>query len=176
MMLQSGAGLASMGRGETLLHAMPERLIRTGPWSREEEATGQRIFETIGSCVGREALEAMAMTMEQHGLRPLHSLILHFNQAISGLRAQREQKEAAAGLKGKGWVITLGLLFQKVSVKEVMKRMRRLRRGGPWSDSKRMPQRSHTVLRYRSSAARSTFYNDTVRYCKLIGIRYNIIL
>ena len=30
MMLESGAGLAAHGRGETLLHAMPERLIRSG--------------------------------------------------------------------------------------------------------------------------------------------------
>ena len=30
MMLESGAGLAAHGRGETLLHAMPERLIRRG--------------------------------------------------------------------------------------------------------------------------------------------------
>lgn len=95
MMLQSGAGLASMGRGETLLHAMPERLIRTTPWRMDEEATATRIFETIGSCVAKEALSAMAQTMEQHGLLPLHSCILHFNQAITSLRSQREQKEQA---------------------------------------------------------------------------------
>ena len=35
----------------------------------------------------------MAQTMETHGLLPLHSAILQFNQAIATLRAARAQKE-----------------------------------------------------------------------------------
>ena len=40
MMLESGAGLASHGRGETLLHAMPERLIRTGAGEHRDSGSG----------------------------------------------------------------------------------------------------------------------------------------
>ncbi|CAK9056563.1 Poly [ADP-ribose] polymerase 1 (PARP-1) (ADP-ribosyltransferase diphtheria toxin-like 1) (ARTD1) (DNA ADP-ribosyltransferase PARP1) (NAD(+) ADP-ribosyltransferase 1) (ADPRT 1) (Poly[ADP-ribose] synthase 1) (Protein poly-ADP-ribosyltransferase PARP1) [Durusdinium trenchii] len=93
MMLESGAGVASHGRGETLLHAMPERLIRTGFWKKEEEVTAENIFKTISSCVAKESLKMMAQTMEFHGLAPLHSAVLHFNQAITTLRNARQSKE-----------------------------------------------------------------------------------
>ena len=35
----------------------------------------------------------MAQTMEFHGLAPLHSAVLHFNQAITTLRNARQSKE-----------------------------------------------------------------------------------
>ena len=62
------------------------------------------------SCPFQVDLQVMATTMESHGLAPLHSAVLHFNQAIQTLRAVRRSKEEEMKSLQLLGMWTLGLL------------------------------------------------------------------